>query len=332
MKLKFVTRNRTAVIVAQTERGCPQPQRVECRPAQECDQPGAATGPADTVALPANKERRVHPTVPFFRISDFGFLSDLEFRTSNFRFQISNCLSLRGLSLPAGPLALACWLLLLSLTASAQEPETNAPPSTISTNTTNTTSNTNANAGVSAPANPWSFSISAYGYIVPDSRDYVQPTVTADHGWLHLEGRYNYEALDTGSAWVGYNVSGGSNFTWQVTSMVGGVFGDLNGIAPGYTANLGWWKLQLYSSGEYVFDVGDSSQSFFYNWSELSISPVSWFRVGMVTQRTRAYQTDRDIQRGVLAGFTYKNASVTGYVFNPDESKPLVVIGATLTF
>jgi len=55
----------------------------------------------------------------------------------------------------------------------------------------------------------WSFSAWAYAYLVPDSRDYVQPTITADRNWLHLEARYNYENLETGSAWVGYNFSGG---------------------------------------------------------------------------------------------------------------------------
>jgi len=181
-------------------------------------------------------------------------------------------------------------------------------------------------------AKKWSFSASAYGYLVPDSRDYVQPTITADRDWLHLEARYNYEALDTGSAWVGYNFSGGKKLAWAVTPMLGGVFGDTTGIAPGYTGSLGWWKLELYSEGEYLFDTRDSSGSFFYNWSELTIAPLDWFKVGMVTQRTRAYQTDREIQRGFLVGFSYKQVSLTTYVFNPDESKPTVVIAFGVTF
>ena len=98
----------------------------------------------------------------------------------------------------------------------------------------------------------WSFSASVYTYLVPDSRDYVQPTITADRGWLHLEARYNYEDLDTGSAWVGYNFSGGEKLAWEFTPMLGGVFGDTTGIAPGYKGSLSWWKLELYSEGEYV--------------------------------------------------------------------------------
>ena len=200
------------------------------------------------------------------------------------------------------------------------------------------------NAPISTATNPtpalrkeadekaWSFSVSATTYIVPDSREYVQPTVTADRGWLHLEARYNYEALDTGSAWVGYNLSGGEKLAWEFTPMLGGVFGDTTGIAPGYKGSLSWWKLELYSEGEFVFDTGTSSDSFFYNWSELTLAPVDWFRFGMVTQRTRVYETDRDVQRGLLVRFSYKKVDLSAYVFNPDEDKPTFVFGLGLTF
>src|SRR4029079_8490137 len=167
----------------------------------------------------------------------------------------------------------------------------------------------------------WSFSASASTYIVPDDQEYVQPTFSADRGWLHLEARYNYEDLETGSAWVGYNFSGGKKLAWELTPMLGGVFGNTTGRAPGYKVSISWWKLELYSEGEYVFDTGDSSGSFFYNWSELSLAPVEWFRFGLVTQRTRAYHTDREIQRGLLAGFSWKRLDLTAYVLNPDEKQ-----------
>src|ERR1044071_8603769 len=80
----------------------------------------------------------------------------------------------------------------------------------------------------------WSFSASAYTYFVPDDHEYIQPTITADRDWLHLEARYNYEAQHTGSAWAGYNFAGGKKLAWEITPMLGGVFGDTNGVAPGY--------------------------------------------------------------------------------------------------
>ena len=176
----------------------------------------------------------------------------------------------------------------------------------------------------------WSFSASASTYLVPDDRNYVQPTFTADRGWLHLEARYNYAALDTGSAWVGYNFSGGETVEWEFTPMIGGVFGDTAGIAPGYKGSLSWLKLEVYSEGEYVFDARSNSDSFFYNWSEVTLAPAEWFRFGLVTQRTRVYNTDREIQRGVLAGFSFKSVSLTGHVFNPDDSKPIFVLAVAL--
>jgi hypothetical protein len=198
---------------------------------------------------------------------------------------------------------------------------------------------TSAKVPVPAQTNPppedepaWEFSVSAYTYFVPEDTNYAQPTFMADRDWLHLEARYNYEALDTGSAWIGYNFSGGETLEWELTPMLGGVFGATDGIAPGYKGSLSWWKLEFYSEGEYVFDAGDSTDSFFYNWSELTFAPVESFRFGLVTERTRAYQTERDIQRGLLAGFSFKQLDVSGSVFNPDDEKPTFVLAVTLTF
>jgi hypothetical protein len=181
-------------------------------------------------------------------------------------------------------------------------------------------------------ARKWSFSASVYGYIIPDGESCAQPTVAANRDWLHLEARYNYEALETGSAWIGHNFSVGKKLALEFTPMLGGVFGNITGIAPGYEGTLSWWKLELYTEGEYVFDLGDSSASFFYSWSELSLAPAEWFRFGLVVQRTRVYEIDREIQRGLLAGFSYKWVDFTTYVFNPDESQPIVVLALDLNF
>ena len=181
-----------------------------------------------------------------------------------------------------------------------------------------------------APA--WSFSASAYTYFVPDDGDYVQPTFAADRDWLHLEARYNYEALDTGSAWVGYNFSGGETLTWEFTPMLGGVFGDTDGVAPGYKGSLSWWKLELYSEGEYVFDAGDSSDSFFYNWSELTLAPVEWFRV-RPGHAADARLPDRSRHPARPARRLHlQEPRATTYVFNPDDSEPIVVLSVAFSF
>ena len=194
-----------------------------------------------------------------------------------------------------------------------------------------------ATAGAPAAAAPvaerlWSFYASASTYILPDDPDYVQPAITADRGWLHLEGRFNYEDRSTGSAWFGYNFSVGETVTLEFTPMIGAVFGTTDGIAPGYKGTLGWGMLQLYSETEFVIDAGDSDDSFLYTWAEFEVAPVDWLRFGLVAQRTKVYQTEFDIQRGFFAGVSYKRADLTAYVFNPDADRPTVVVTVGVGF
>lgn len=185
---------------------------------------------------------------------------------------------------------------------------------------------------LSAPASKeWSFYASAFGYMVPQGPSYVSPVLTADRRSLHIEARYNYESLETGSFWLGRNFSFGSKIKLELTPMAGGVFGKSNGVAPGYTASLTYRRLSLDSQGEYLFET-DRSNSFFYNWSEISYSPAEWFRAGLVVQRTKAYQTELDTQRGLLAGFAYKSLDFTTYLFNLGWSDPTVVFAIGIRF
>ena len=181
-------------------------------------------------------------------------------------------------------------------------------------------------------ANPWAYSLTVDGYIVPDDTGYASPIFTADHNWLHLEARYNDEELRTASLWVGYNFSAGKKVKLTLTPMIGGVFGRVDGIAPGLEATVSWWKLQFYIANEYVFDTTAKSGNFYYSWPQLSYAPVSWFRIGAVAQHTKAYRTPVALQRGFLVGFSHKALEFTTYVFNPELSQPTVVLEVGATF
>ena len=181
------------------------------------------------------------------------------------------------------------------------------------------------------PAVDWSLSATTSTYVVPDAGNYIETVITADHRAVHFEGRYNYEGLDTGSAWIGYTFSAGSKFVFQVTPMVGAVFGRTTGIAPGQRITLHWRRLELYSEDELVFSR-NRVDSFFYTWSELTVSPSPWLRIGLVGQRTRAYKSERDIQRGFLIGWSYKRVGITGNILNPDKQKALYIVSAQLEF
>jgi hypothetical protein len=180
-----------------------------------------------------------------------------------------------------------------------------------------------------APAEPSSWFAAVNLYFPDDGENFVQPTVFADRDRLHVEARFNYEDRDSASAWAGYNLSSGESLRLEFTPMLGIVFGNTTGIAPGYKASLGWRNFELYSEAEYLFDADDSDDSFLYTWTELTLAPSDSWRTGFVVQRTKAYATEFDIQRGVLAGISRGRFEFTAYLLNPDASPTLVLaVGA----
>lgn len=187
-------------------------------------------------------------------------------------------------------------------------------------------------AAPDAAKNPWAYSLTVDGYVIPHGQSYADPVFTADRNWLHLETRYNYENLRTGSLWAGYNFSAGKNLVLDVTPMIGGVFGRTNGIAPGCEASLTYKKVELSISNEYVFDTTSKSGNFYYSWPQLTYSPTDWLRVGLVAQHTKAFQTELNVQRGFLVGFSHKKWEFTTYIFNAGWTDPTVVLEVGVNF
>ena len=114
--------------------------------------------------------------------------------------------------------------------------------------------------------------------------------------------------------------------------MLGAVFGETNGVAPAYRFSLSWDRLEFYTEGEYLFDLEDDSDSFFYAWTELSYSLTDWFRAGLAVQRTRAYESDLDFQPGFLLGFSWKKLDFTAYVFDSGLDDPTYVFSIGAAF
>jgi len=171
-----------------------------------------------------------------------------------------------------------------------------------------------------AGASGWAFDLSASYYSFRNQDDFTLAVLRADRGPLHIEARYNYEAIDSGSLFVGWKFSGGNKLTWEVTPILGAVFGQKQGVAPGLEAAIGYGIVDFYTESEYVRDTEVKEDSFTYSWNELGFTPLEWLRFGIVTQRTMVYQSDRDIQRGLFTQFMYKKTTLGFYVFNPDDS------------
>jgi hypothetical protein len=186
--------------------------------------------------------------------------------------------------------------------------------------------------GSPSPSPSWELDASLAAYLLPAQPDYLQPTVTADRGWLHLEARYSYEDRRTGSLFVGGNHQLGHTLTLELTPMLGGVFGRTNGIAPALELALRWDPLELSSQSEFVVDLGDTSASFFYSWSEATVGLGSWGRAGVAVQRTKIVSTPHVVSVGPMAGASVGRFDATVYWFDPFASDEFVVIEAGATF
>jgi len=185
-------------------------------------------------------------------------------------------------------------------------------------------------APVDAPeAEAWEFSGSVFYSDPPGSRDRVTPIVYADRGALHLEARYNYEDLETASLFAGWTFEHGDELAMSFTPMLGAVAGDTKGIAPALEFDLGWQRVAWYAEMEYLFDLEDSDDDFFYSWSTLTYGLTDWLRAGLVTERSRLVDTDVSLQRGLALEVARAHLGLSLYAYNigTDDSYAVVSLG-----
>lgn len=177
----------------------------------------------------------------------------------------------------------------------------------------------------------WEGSASVYYYALPDDDDFPLVIAAANRGALHIEARYNYEDLKTGSLFAGWNLSGGESLEYVVTPMAGLAFGQTNGLVPALEISLLTGAFDLYVESEYLVDFEGSDGNFFYTWSELAMTlgPV---RTGLAAQRTRVFQTPLEIDRGLFAQLTQGPATFSVYAFNIATESDFLVFALALGF
>jgi hypothetical protein len=175
-------------------------------------------------------------------------------------------------------------------------------------------------------------SLTGYYYAMRDQPDFGVGVAALNHGPLRFEARYNYEARKSTSLFAGWKFAGGNDVSYEVTPILGGLFGDASGVIPGVEAAVTWRNFDVYVEAEYVRDLDVSDDSYFYMWSELGWRPDEWLRLGLVGQRTRVVDTDRDIQRGAFAQVTLGAVTVSLYAFNPDTASRYVIISLGLVY
>jgi hypothetical protein len=164
--------------------------------------------------------------------------------------------------------------------------------------------------------------------------EFATGIVAADHGALHLEARANYEAIHAQSAFVGGTFALGDTVKLEATPMAGFVGGSLRGPIAGLEATVSTGPFDWYVEAEHVWDKSDREASYTYAWSQLGYRPGAqhWAHFGLVTQRTRIYGGDREVQHGPFLEVTYGKVTVGGYWFNPGSSQQVVIASVAVSF
>jgi len=180
-----------------------------------------------------------------------------------------------------------------------------------------------------AEAPVWEFTGSAFYSDPPGTEDRVTPIFYADRGPLHLEARYNYEDLETAALFAGWTFEMGEEVALGLTPMLGAVAGETEGIAPGLEVDLGWQRLAWYAEMEYLFDLEERDDDFFYSWSTLTYGLTDWLDAGLVTERSRLVDTDVSVQRGLAFEVTHGSLGFSLYAYNlgSDDSYAVVALG-----
>jgi hypothetical protein len=175
-------------------------------------------------------------------------------------------------------------------------------------------------------------SITGFYYAMRDQPDFGVGVAAIDRGPLHLEARYNYEAKNSTSAFLGWKFSGGDALSYEITPIAGMLLGQTHAVVPGAEASVAYRQFDAYVEAEYVSDLDHHADSYVYAWSELGWRPVDWLRIGLVGQRTRVIQGDRDLQRGVFAQFAVGRVTVGLYAFNPDLASRYAIVSVGMDF
>lgn len=184
----------------------------------------------------------------------------------------------------------------------------------------------------SSPASNWSFSASGYYYFIPDEDNTFTFIGTADYKKLHLEARYNYEDTKTGSVFAGWRFETGKKFQFGATPMIGFAVGNTDGFVPALELDATYKIFDFYSESEYLVSFAGKENNFFYTWSELAVSPLDKLRTGISIQRTRLYQTDRDVQGGIFAEYSFWKLTAGMYYFNPFSKNDFVIASLSMDF
>ncbi len=145
-------------------------------------------------------------------------------------------------------------------------------------------------------------------------------------GW-YAEGRYNYEADNTLSVYVGRTFQKESTISYAISTLAGIVAGQFNGGAIATNTDLQYRNFFLYLQSQYAFSIKDKGENYLYNWVDLGCNATPWLAVGLSMQLTNGYKTKAIVEKGFFITPSYGKWSFPIYIYNPGSAEVYNVVG-----
>lgn len=170
-------------------------------------------------------------------------------------------------------------------------------------------------------------------YVVPGGTSYLLPILFLDDDYLHIEGRYNYEGMQTGSFFIGKNMlSAGGSVHVVATPMFGAVFGPGAGFAPALEITLTTGRFLLAAEGEYVFRYDGNTDDSFFSWSQLTYAVGGGWSAGLTAQRLRPRPEGRNVDAGPILAWRPKYIGGALMAYDPFSADAFYAIGFNIAY
>lgn len=148
----------------------------------------------------------------------------------------------------------------------------------------------------------------------------------------YMEGRYNYEALNTMSVYAGKTFEKKSVVSYAASPIVGAVIGKFNGGSVGLNSEADYKKYSFSSQLQYTFSMQSKTENFIYSWSDFSYQPLSNFFTGFSLQQTNIYKEQCKWEKGVFVKALFNKWTIPVYVFSPQSKERFFVLGLSCSW
>lgn len=142
----------------------------------------------------------------------------------------------------------------------------------------------------------------------------------------YFEGRYNYEALNAASIYVGKVFEKKSNFSYFINPVIGLVAGGYKGGSLGMNIKIDFKKYSFSSQPQYTFSIADSKDNFTYSWSELGMNACKYFTGGLVLQQSKYLNASNEMDKGAFIKVKIGHLAVPLYVFEKANKEKYFVL------